>query len=212
VWKDLKAPLLASLITAAIFSALAYAATTTLTLGVNGSEGGAIVLNGATSGSATIGVPAAAGTTTANLPVGNGPGGVQLINTDGAGNWGYAGPNKFASLSWASGMNLGGSSIPLVRVAAASTITGVFCVPETLVGGVATLQVFFAASGTLLASGTKINTTDCNANTGVLAEQNMGATTTAVPANSWIGVVVPAGAGWAASVGSGSVSISLTQP
>lgn len=56
-------------------------------LGLNGSAGGSITLEGATSGSAVIGVPAAAGSAVPfNLPSTLGSNG-NVLTTDGAGNW-----------------------------------------------------------------------------------------------------------------------------
>jgi hypothetical protein len=62
-----------------------------LTTGTNGGTGGNIILNGATSGSATIGVQPVAGATTFNLPVGNGSSG-NYLKGDGAGNLSYGNP------------------------------------------------------------------------------------------------------------------------
>ena len=63
-----------------------WAQTSQPTLGANGGTGGAVVLNGATSGSVTIGAKAAAGTATIfNLPITNGTNN-QVLSTDGSGN------------------------------------------------------------------------------------------------------------------------------
>lgn len=84
--------------------------TPTPTLGVNGGTGGAITLNGATSGSASIGVQAAAGTPAQiKLPTVNGTSGF-FLSTDGAGNTSWAAgatpstPNPQGSLTLASGV------------------------------------------------------------------------------------------------------------
>lgn len=67
------------------------------TAGTNGGTGGTVILNGSTSGSATIGVPAVAGATTFNLPVGNGAAG-NYLKGDGAGNLSYSNPTpRFTS-------------------------------------------------------------------------------------------------------------------
>ncbi|MGJ5136856.1 beta strand repeat-containing protein [Bradyrhizobium oligotrophicum] len=63
---------------------LGWLATVAPTLGINGGTGGSIILNGATSGSATISVPAAAGTVTFQLPNSNGTNN-QVLSTDGSG-------------------------------------------------------------------------------------------------------------------------------
>lgn len=63
-----------------------WSSTRTPSLGLNGGTGGSITFNGATSGSAILGVPAAAGSaTTFNLPVSNGTSGF-VLQTDGSGN------------------------------------------------------------------------------------------------------------------------------
>ena len=56
-------------------------------------SGGSVILNGATSGSATVGVKAIAGTTTFTLPVGNGTAGAGLI-TDGTGVTSWSASNQ----------------------------------------------------------------------------------------------------------------------
>jgi hypothetical protein len=53
---------------AALAATVAYAATTTLTLGTSGGPGGVVVLQGSTSGSVTLQPPAVAGATTITLP------------------------------------------------------------------------------------------------------------------------------------------------
>ncbi len=75
-----------------IFAPEAFAAST-LTLGTVGSSGGAVVLSGATSGTATVQVPAAAGTATIfQLPGTNGSS-TNVLTTDGTGvtSWTAAG-------------------------------------------------------------------------------------------------------------------------
>lgn len=96
-----------------------WAASPNPTLGVNGSVGGALTLNGSTSGSATIRVPAAAGGVIFQLPSNNGTAGYVLV-TDGAGN-----------LSWQN--NAAGGTVQSVGLA----MPGIFSVsgsPVTLTG------------------------------------------------------------------------------
>lgn len=61
-----------------------WVATVAPTLGLNGGTGGSIALEGATSGAATISVPAAAGSVLFQLPSSNGSNN-QVLTTDGAG-------------------------------------------------------------------------------------------------------------------------------
>ena len=89
-----------TLLTAATANTITASATPTL--GANGGTGGQITLNGSTSGSAQIKVPAVAGSTVFQLPSGNGSSG-QFLKTDGSG-----------SLSWDS-------------PAGAGTVTSVTC-------------------------------------------------------------------------------------
>lgn len=120
------------------------------------------------------------------------------------------GPMQHIPLSWGANLNLAAPTvgISIGNIDAARTVYAIKCRPDVLVGGVATLDVYIAPSGTAFNAGTKLNTTSCNANTGVGAEQNMGVTTASIPANSWIGIVA-AGAGWGASVGWGALDIGV---
>lgn len=80
-----------------------WSATATPSLGVNGGTGGAVILNGATTGSVTIGAKAAAGTGTIfNFPATNGSLGFGLI-TDGSGNtsWSSVGAGTVTSVGLA---------------------------------------------------------------------------------------------------------------
>lgn len=82
-------------------------ATATPTLGQNGGIGGAVILNGATSGAVTLGVAAAAGSGTVfQLPATNGSPGFALV-TDGAGvtSWSAAGAGTVTSVSAGTGMS-----------------------------------------------------------------------------------------------------------
>jgi hypothetical protein len=161
--------------------------------GINGgSLAGSVTIPASTTALLTTSGAAGAGA----FAVALGPGGGQPITT-----------------TWIPGQNLSGVSIPLFfQTATTGTVVAVHCRPETVVGGTATVQVFYAASGTALAAGTKINTTDCNANGTAATTQDMGVTTSAIPANVWIGVVFPTNAAWASSTGSGAVKIGFTQP
>lgn len=100
-----------------------WAETSTPTLGKNGGAGGAITLNGSTSGSVTIGAKAAAGTATVfNLPATNGSLGFGLI-TDGSGNtsWSSVGAGTVTSV----GLALPGIfTISGSPVTSAGTLTG----------------------------------------------------------------------------------------
>lgn len=94
--------------------------TRTPSLGLNGTAGGTVTLQGATTGSAAIGVNTNAGSTTFNLPVGNGTNGFVLI-TDGSGN-----------TSWAN--NASGGTVTNVALALPSSILTVSGSPVTTTG------------------------------------------------------------------------------
>lgn len=99
-----------------------WAATSSPQLGQNGGNSGALVLNGSSTGSATIGVKAAAGSTTFNMPVGNGALNNVLI-TDGAGNtsWANAGSGTVSSV----GLSLPGIfTVTNSPVTTTGTLTG----------------------------------------------------------------------------------------
>src|ERR1700677_839857 len=116
--------------------ALVWSATSSPILGLNGGNGGAIVLEGSSTGSATIGVKAAAGNTTFNLPVGNGSLN-QVLITDGSGNtsWTTAGAGTVSSV----GLALPSS----ILTVSGSPVTGT----GTLTGTLATQTANFVWAG-----------------------------------------------------------------
>jgi hypothetical protein len=118
------------------------------------------------------------------------------------------------TVSWLSGQNLAspaaGAGLGNLKNTNGWVVSQVTCTPEVVVGGTATIDVYYAASGTLLASGTKIDTTSCNANTGAATDQAMLSAPVTVPAGDRIGFVA-SGAGWSASTGSGVLTVTLQQ-
>ena len=104
-----------------------WSATATPTLGLNGGTGGSLTLNGATSGSAIIGVKAAAGSTTFNLPVGNGTNGFALT-TDGSGNTSWTNPASGGTVTSV------GLALPGIFTVSGSPVT----ITGTLTGTLAT--------------------------------------------------------------------------
>lgn len=113
-----------------------WTATSSPILGLNGGNSGAIVLEGSSTGSATIGVKAAAGNTTFNLPVGNGTAN-QVLITDGSGNtsWTTAGAGTVSSV----GLALPSS----ILAVSGSPVTGI----GTLTGTLATQSANLVWSG-----------------------------------------------------------------
>jgi len=120
--------------------------------------------------------------------------------------------SKFSVASWAPGMNLSGVSIPIAHFNLASTANGAFIRVETAVGGTATVQLWFAPSGTACASGTHIETTPGNANGTAVTTVSLGVTNAAIAANSDVCAVFPTNAAWATSVGSGSIQLTTSTP
>jgi hypothetical protein len=137
-----------------------------------------------------------------------------LVNTTGSSGTGAftanVGPVQYFVITWASGQNLVQSSVnglPLGRVATPRTIIGIRCMVNNAVGATAGFDIYSTASGTAPASGTKLNTTACNANTASNAEQDMAVASASVPAGYWIYLV--ATGTWSSSVGSGAVNVSF---
>lgn len=101
-----------------------WSATAAPSLGKNGGTGGSIILNGSSTGSATIGVNAAAGSVTFNLPITNGTVN-QVLITDGSGNtsWTTAGAGTVSSV---------GLSLPSIITVTGSPVTGAGTLTGTL--------------------------------------------------------------------------------
>ena len=140
-------------------------------------------------------------------------GATTIITTSGSSGTGAffatKGTPQRVELSWASGQNLAGSTaISIGRQGQMGTVTGIVCRPDTVVGGTATIAVWTAPSGTALTAGTKINTTDCNANTGAATEQSLGVASATIPAGNWIGIAAT-GAGWSTSTGAGGLQVTI---
>jgi hypothetical protein len=138
---------------------------------------------------------------------------IALVNTTGASGTGAftvnLGTVQYFPMTWASGQNLVQSPVnglPLGRFSAARTIYGIRCMVNNAVGATAGFDIYATASGTAPASGTKLNTTSCNANTASNTEQDMGITASAVPQGYWIYLV--ATGTWTSSVGSGAFNLS----
>lgn len=119
--------------------------------------------------------------------------------------------------SWAPGQNLQISGtnvgISLYTTLVARTVGSITCRMDKAVGASGdTIQVWMAPSGTALSSGTQLTgaSTPCNADTGTLYTNQTGllGATTAIPANSSIGIIA-VGSNWGSSGGAGAVTIIL---
>jgi hypothetical protein len=120
------------------------------------------------------------------------------------------GPVQYFPITWASGQNLTQSSVnalPMGRFATPRTIYTIKCMVNNAVGATAGFDIYATASGTAPASGTKINSTSCNANTASNTEQDMGVASAQVPGLYWI-YLIPTGT-WSSSVGSGAAQVSF---
>ena len=115
--------------------------------------------------------------------------------------------------SWIAGVTLQNAKVPIGHIGIwpvyALTAT---CRPEVLTGGTSSIDIYYVASGTGCASGTKINTTSCNGNSGALALQNMGVTNLVVPANSDICAVFSNDAAWSGTTSTGNIQLQFVQP
>jgi hypothetical protein len=114
---------------------------------------------------------------------------------------------KRVDLSWGPGQNLSTDAIPFRSWGTnGHIILAIRCNPEVVAGAAATIDVWMAASGTALGSGTKLTSTACNANTGAFTDQTglLGATSI-VPANTRLGIVAT---GWTSTLGSGVITVS----
>jgi hypothetical protein len=119
------------------------------------------------------------------------------------------GPVQYANVAWVSGQNLVQSSVNGIvmgpRFASPRTIYGIKCMVNNAVGATAGFDIYATASGTAPASGTKLNTNSCNANTASNSEFDMLVASPQVPAGYWIYLV--ATGTWTSSVGSGGAQV-----
>jgi hypothetical protein len=118
------------------------------------------------------------------------------------------GPLQYFPITWSAGQNLTQSSVnalPIGRFGVPRTIYSIKCMVNNAVGATAGFDIYATASGTAPASGTKINSTACNANTASNTEQDMGVASAQVPGLYWI-YLVPTGT-WTSSVGSGGAIV-----
>jgi hypothetical protein len=77
---------------------------------------------------------------------------------------------------------------PIFPTYAGRTIVGIRCRPEVLAGGTATVDVYKAPSATQITAGTKLNTTACNANTGLYTDQDLGVSVSTLAAGDTVGL------------------------
>jgi hypothetical protein len=123
-----------------------------------------------------------------------------------------SGVSRIFQLTWGPGQNLATNTLPMGQTGAASTAVAAVCIiGNVAAGGTASLDVYYAASGTALGSGTKISTTPCNANGTINTSQSMFSGSVAVPANSFYGVVAT-GFASGAQLGSGMVQLAVSTP
>jgi hypothetical protein len=120
-------------------------------------------------------------------------------------------PFKVYDLTWGPGQNLSTAPLPLGLVSGATLVLGSTCAIGALLGGVGTVDIYYAANGTALSAGTKITSAaSCNANlTANTTQTGLAGASITIPANNYFGVVA-AGAGWPGT-GSGTIQITLQQ-
>jgi hypothetical protein len=147
------------------------------------------------------------GTLTPNAVVVGGSDGVSVA----AGSSSYV--SKYFDASWIAGVTVQNVKVPIGNLGGGTaTATSATCRPEVLTGGTSTADIYYAASATACAAGTKINTSSCNGNTGAATTQSMGITNSAIPANSAICVVFSNDAAWTSTPGTGNIQLHFTQP
>jgi hypothetical protein len=120
-------------------------------------------------------------------------------------------PTRPFTLTWGPGQNLAAATLPMGTAFAASTVVNIGCAVGSVTGAAnSSVDLWFAPTGTILSSGTKINSTSCNANGTINSTQTMGSITNAnIPAGNDFGAVAT-GAGWTStSPGSGMVHLVL---
>jgi hypothetical protein len=119
-------------------------------------------------------------------------------------------PQVVASYTWVPGQDLSAHVTPIYvnTTAGNQTALNIKCRIEVAVGGTATIDVYRANNVTALGSGTKISSTSCNANATAPTVVAPAVTSGTVGSSDTIGIVA-AGAGWASSVGLGTITVSL---
>jgi hypothetical protein len=140
-----------------------------------------------------------------------------VATTDGFGAQDSGGSaNRLITLTWGPGQNLVTDTLPMgiISTGGAATVSATACAIGSAVNtGTATLDLYYAASGTALSAGQKINTTSCNSATGANTTTVMGVGTApanSIPAGNVFGVVAT-GTGWSGGAGSGAVQIAVQQ-
>lgn len=113
-------------------------------------------------------------------------------------------------LSWFSGVDYTAHSVPLVRTGTAVTVSGFVCRPSAAVGGTATVDIYAVGDGQIApGSGTKINSTSCNANGTAGTTQALTLTSPNVASGQWIEAVF-SGSGWGSpGTGAGAIQVSV---
>jgi hypothetical protein len=119
---------------------------------------------------------------------------------------------QYIRIAWVTGMTLQNVKVPLGDIPVAATATGATCRAEVVTGGTSTADIYYAASGTACASGTKINTTSCNGNGTAFTNQALSITNASIPANSYICVVFSNDAAWTSTPGTGDIRLGYTNP
>jgi hypothetical protein len=135
------------------------------------------------------------------------------VTGDGYGVVDAGAPYKVYQLTWGPGQNLSTAPLPIGLIGpsgTASSVVSVACAIGATLGGAGSINLYYAANGTALGSGTPITTTACNvggtANTLQTGLQGAGVT---IPVNSYFGVVAT-GAGWPGT-GSGIIQLYVQQ-
>jgi hypothetical protein len=106
-------------------------------------------------------------------------------------------PTLIIPITYVPGINP--NNIPIFRANASRTVTGIVCRPEVAAGGVATISVVKAASGTALSAGTVLHSGSFNANGTAATDQTLTVTTSSLASGDTVGITTTGTTVWTSS-------------
>jgi hypothetical protein len=116
--------------------------------------------------------------------------------------------NKSIPLSITFGPNVNPNGLPFANFSGSRYIIGIRCTMEAALGTAGTIDVYKAASGTALASGTKLtNTTSCNANGTAATDQTLAGTAVNWNVNGGDRLGLVTSGTWTGTTGAGVVTV-----
>jgi hypothetical protein len=121
------------------------------------------------------------------------------------------GPVQGKDITWAPGQFLPTTGLPIGRTGGSPRVaTAVTCTVPVAAGGAGpfNIDVYATPSPTAPTSGTKLDTTPCNAAVASATEQPMGVANTVIPPNSWIWIVATSWPTGTTSLSAGGLTLS----